>query len=168
MSRKTAVYAGTFDPPTYGHAWMIGKGYVLFYELIVAIGINPDKRCMFTLEERLEMLRQYETGHPNMRFETFENKYLVRFARDARATHILRGIRSVADFEYERTLRYLNEDFDPGITTVFLMPPREIADISSSIVKGLVGPDDWEQVVKQFVSPFVFDKLKERHHASTR
>ena len=74
---------------------------------------------------------------------------------------MLRGIRTAGDYEYERTMRYVNSDLNPGITTVFLQPPREFVEISSSVVKGLIGPDGWETAVKRYVPDPVFEKLRE-------
>jgi len=156
---KRAVYAGSFDPLTRGHLWMIEEGARLFDELIVAIGTNPDKSYTFTVEERLRMLRESLIEKDGVSIDQFENKFLVHYAKTAEATHILRGIRSEHDYSYERGMRYINGDLQPGIGTVFLMPPREIAEVSSSFVKGLVGPDGWEEVVRQYVSESVYEMI---------
>jgi pantetheine-phosphate adenylyltransferase len=154
-----AVYAGSFDPLTVGHLWMIEEGCRIFSKLRVAIGINPDKKYYFSLEERLEMLTASTRGFRNVSIGSFSNLYLVDYAQEIGATHILRGIRSQADFEFERTMRNINGDFDPGITTVFLMPPRDIAEVSSSMVKGLMGPQGWERIVKRYVPGAVYQRL---------
>lgn len=147
---KRAVYAGSFDPITNGHLWMIEQGVRLFDELVVAIGSNPDKRYTFTLAERMTMVRESLRHLPRVRVESFERQFLVHYAHSIGAQYILRGIRSQADYEYERGMRHLNNDLRPDIITVFLMPPREIAEVSSSMVKGLVGPEGWEEVVRQY------------------
>lgn len=159
---KRAVYAGSFDPLTRGHLWMIEEGARLFDELIVAIGTNPDKSYTFSMEERLRMLRESLIEKDGVSIEHFENKFLVHYAKKAEATHILRGIRSEHDYSYERGMRYINGDLQPGIGTVFLMPPREIAEVSSSFVKGLVGPEGWEEVVRQYVSEPVYKMILEK------
>lgn len=153
---KIAVYAGSFDPITNGHLWMIEQGVKLFDQLIVAIGTNPDKRYTFSLEERLHLIAQVVGGLPNVRIDHFEKQFLVHYANAVGASYILRGIRSEGDYEYERVFRHLNSDQRPEITTVFLMPPRAIAEVSSSLVKGFVGPDGWETIVQQYVPPAVF------------
>ncbi|HLX72848.1 MAG TPA: pantetheine-phosphate adenylyltransferase, partial [Verrucomicrobiae bacterium] len=130
--KRLAVYAGSFDPLTVGHLWMIEQGVALFDELVVAIGINPEKRYTFTLEDRLVMLREASRRFRNLTVTSFSNSYLIDYAREIGATHILRGIRSGGDYEYERTMRNINGDLDPAICTVFLMPPRPIAEVSSS------------------------------------
>ncbi|WP_028452079.1 pantetheine-phosphate adenylyltransferase [Chitinilyticum aquatile] len=156
---RRAVYAGSFDPLTNGHLWMIERGVSLFDEMIVAIGENPDKRYTFSTAERVELLRDGLQHLPKVRIEVFENRYLVDFARERQAHYILRGIREAADYEYERKMRYVNADLAPHIDTVFLMPPRSIAEISSTMVKGLVGPLGWEQVVAHYVPPPVLQHL---------
>ena len=84
---------------------------------------------------------------------------MINFAQALGATHVLRGIRSESDYEYERTMRYINGDLDGTICTVFLMPPRDIAEVSSSMVKGLVGPQGWQKVVRKYVPDPVYARL---------
>src|SRR5678815_4749786 len=157
--RRVGVYAGSFDPLTIGHMWMIEQGASLFDKLLVAIGSNPDKRYTFTVDERLTMLRE-SVGHFKTVTEmSFTNRYLMDFARSVRATHVLRGIRSGSDYEFERSMRYINGDIEKNICTVFLMPPRDIAEVSSSMVKGLVGPKGWQSVVRKYVPPDVYRRL---------
>lgn len=157
--KRLGVYAGSFDPLTVGHLWMIEQGVSLFDRLVVAVGINPDKRYSFPLEERMTMLRLSLRRFKNVSVTSFSNRYLIDYAGLIGASHILRGIRSSADFEYERTMRNINGDFDPKICSVFLMPPRDIAEVSSSMVKGLVGPKGWEKVVQQYVPSAVYQRL---------
>src|SRR5215469_4892597 len=154
--RRLAVYAGSFDPLTVGHLWMIEQGVALFDELVVAIGINPEKRYTFTLEDRLAMLREALRPFRNLTVTSFSNSYLIDYAQEIGATHILRGIRSGSDYEYERTMRNINGDLDAGICTIFLMPPRDIAEVSSSMVKGLIGPKGWRRVVRKYVPEPVY------------
>ncbi len=162
MSR--VVYAGSFDPPTTGHVWMIQEGARLFQSIVVAVGTNPEKDNTFTVEERIAMLSAIMNDLPdsNIQVDVFDNRYLVDYARSMGADYILRGIRSPADFEYERVMRHVNADICPDITTVFLMPPREIAEVSSSLVKGMVGPKGWEETVQRFVPDEVFKQLCKR------
>ncbi len=162
---KLGVYAGSFDPLTIGHTWMIEQGVRLFDRLVVAIGTNPDKRCAFSLEDRLEMLRASTWRHRMIKVETFSNQFLITYAKSIGASHILRGVRSQSDYEYERVMRNINGDLSREITTVFLMPPRGIADISSSMVKGLIGPAGWETIVRDYVPKPVFQKLIKAYRA---
>jgi pantetheine-phosphate adenylyltransferase len=160
--KRLGVYAGSFDPLTIGHLWMIEQGAGLFDRLTVAVGINPDKRYTFSLEERLDMLRESLKDYGNVSVSSFSNHYLIDYARLTGATHILRGIRSESDYEYERTMRNINGDMDSKICSVFLMPPRDIAEVSSSMVKGLVGPKGWRAVVRKYVPEPVFRRFREQ------
>lgn len=156
---KRAVYAGSFDPVTNGHLWMIHESVELFDELVVAIGMNPDKYCSFSAEDRAEMLRETTMQYSNLRVEIFGNQFLVNYAQEIGANYIVRGIRTASDYEYERAMRYVNSDLYPDITTVFLLPPREYAEVSSTMVKGLVGPKGWEEVIHQYVPDAVYKRL---------
>lgn len=167
MEERLAVYAGSFDPPTVGHLWMIRQGANIFDRLHVALGVNPDKRAMFGVDERLEMLREISRDLSNVTVHSFTNQFLVRYAESVGARYVLRGIRSTADFEFERAMRNINSDHAPQVTTVFLVPPRDIAEVSSSFVKGLVGPDGWEELVKHYVAPPVFERIMRKRHAGT-
>ncbi|MBV8466285.1 MAG: pantetheine-phosphate adenylyltransferase [Burkholderiales bacterium] len=158
---KRAVYAGSFDPVTNGHLWMIERGYELFDEMIVAIGVNPEKRATFNVQEREAMLREVTCHLPNLKVASFENQFLVNYARSVGANYILRGIRNSADYEFERTMRYINSDLVPEVATVFLMPPRDYAEVSSTMIKGLVGPDGWEEVLRKYVPPAVHRRFIE-------
>jgi pantetheine-phosphate adenylyltransferase len=151
----TAVYAGSFDPITNGHLWMIDQGRQLFSKLVVAIGINPEKKYLFPLADRIEMLRQATVQYPNVRIASFENLFLVNYARQIGAGFILRGIRNEQDYSYERGMRYVNADFDGNVQTIFLIPPRQLVEVSSSFVKGLVGPTGWESMLLNYVPPAV-------------
>jgi pantetheine-phosphate adenylyltransferase len=158
--KRFGVYAGSFDPLTIGHVWMVEQGSRLFDRLTVAVGINPEKRYTFSLEDRLEMLRESLKDYKNLSLGSFSNLYLIDYARSIGATHILRGIRSESDYEYERTMRNVNGDMDPKICSVFLMPPRDIAEVSSSMVKGLAGPNGWQKVVRKYVPEPVYRRFK--------
>jgi len=156
---RRAVYPGSFDPPTNGHLYVIREGARLFDELVVAVGTNPDKRYSFSIDKRAETLREAVCHLPNVTVAEMGNVFLVDFARSVRASHILKGLRDESDFRLERTMRNVNADMAADVTTVFVMPPREMADVSSSFVKGLVGPEGWEKVVARYVPPSVVEAL---------
>lgn len=163
--KRTAVYAGSFDPLTNGHLWMIRKAASLFDQVIVAVGTNPDKKYTFSHGERLRMISEALEKDPDIKIADFHNRFLVDFACEHGATVMIRGIRSAQDYEYERVMRHINADMAPAITTVFLMPPRDIAELSSSMVKGLIGPVGWEDQVRRYVPENVFVLLKELYEA---
>ncbi|MDB6112608.1 MAG: coaD [Pedosphaera sp.] len=165
---RLSVYAGSFDPLTIGHVWMIEQGIRLFDQVVVAIGVNPDKKYAFELAERVEMLRSSTKRYRTVKVDTFSNQFLITYARSIGASHILRGIRSESDYEYERVMRNINGDLNREISTVFLMPPRGIAEISSSMVKGLIGPGGWEAIVREYVPKPVFEKLIKAHRAKLK
>lgn len=112
--------------------------------------------------------RSYELTAPyrNVTGAAFDNQFLVKYARAIEVSYMIRGIRTEGDYEFERRMRYLNSDLDPDITTIFFIPPREIAEISSSTIKGLVGPEGWEAVVACYVRAVVYHALIERFGAS--
>lgn len=159
---RTAVYAGSFDPPTNGHLWMIEQGLGMFDRLIVAVGNNPAKSYSFTVKERLEFLRASTTPSKALVIAHFDNRYLVDYAKKMGAKNILRGIRSANDYEFERVMRHINADMAPEVNTVFLMPPRDIAELSSNMIKGLIGPVGWEEIVRRYVPDAVFRVLEAR------
>lgn len=161
--RGLAVYAGSFDPPTTGHLWMIEQGARLFEKLIVAVGINPEKRYAYALEQRLNWLRGMTSEIENVEVNHFHNLFLARYAAELGASYILRGVRSEADFGYERAMRHVNADLNPGVTTVFLMPPREFAEVSSSLVKGMIGPRGWESAVRPYLPSSVYEDVVRTH-----
>lgn len=155
---------------TEGHLWMISRGSHLFDKLIVAVGTNPVKKYTFTVEERMQMIqRERDITHmiigdaPVVEVAQFSNQLLINYAKSRDAGYLLRGIRSVKDYEFEKETRHFNSDIDYNIDTVFLMPPRDIAEISSSAIKGLVGFEGWEKVAGKYVPENVLLKLKEKH-----
>ena len=160
---KKAVYAGSFDGMTNGHLWMVKQGSKLFDELIVAVGTNPEKKrgCTFSLDERYDMAKRVIRDFPNVKADHFENQYLVRYAKSVGAQYLLRGIRCEEDYEYERGTRYGNRAMDPTIETVFLIPPKNLTEIKSSFVKGMVGYEGWESQVKKRVPRPVYKKFLE-------
>jgi pantetheine-phosphate adenylyltransferase len=156
------VYAGSFDPPTNGHLWMIDRGAMMFDQLTVAIGENSEKKCMFTIAERKAMLSEISKKHKNISITSFENELLINYARSINAQYILRGIRSYKDYEYEKAIREVNEDLDKDILTIFLIPSNVVSNISSSLVKGLIGSKGWERAVKRYVPECVFEELMKK------
>lgn len=161
MSR-IGIYAGSFDPPTLGHLWMIRQGAAMFDELVVALAVNPEKTPFLSAEARREALLEMLADAPErdrVRVEVVAQGFLIDFAREAGATHLLRGVRNSKDFEYEKTMARMNARMEPDIRTVFLMPPGELEEISSSLVRGFVGVPGWERWVAACVHPAVFERI---------
>ena len=158
---KTAVYAGSFDPVTNGHLWIIEQASKIFDKVIVAIGENPEKKYTFSLEDRTEMLHIMTKNILNVEITYFHNELLVNYAKRVGAQFIVRGIRNYSDYEYEKNMRYINSDLSQDVNIVFLIPPRNYAEVSSSLVKGLVGSIGWEEIAKQYLPQIVLNKLKE-------
>lgn len=157
------VYAGSFDPPTNGHVWMIDQGAQLFDELIVAVAKHPEKEYTFSIDERLGWLEEIAARHDNVKVASIQNEFLAHYAKGAEANFVIRGIRNEDDYQYERGMRYVNSDLNPELTSIFLMPPRALCELSSSFVKGMIGPDGWEPVVERYVPGDVFDRLRLFH-----
>lgn len=137
MSKKIALYPGTFDPITNGHFDIIERALNLFDEVIVAVAISQDKKPMFTLQERINMTQRAVAHLENIRVVGFDN-LTVDLAKEHNATVLIRGLRAVSDFEYELQLGYLNNSLDDTLETVYLMPKLQHAFISSSIVRNLL------------------------------
>ena len=134
MKDVTAIYPGTFDPLTNGHLDLIERGSKIFDQLIVAVLVNAEKDPVFTLEERLEMLRQFTAKYDNVRIDTFGG-LLVDYAKQVNAKALLRGIRAISDYEYELQMALMNRRLHPEIETTFMMTGAEYSYLSSSIVK---------------------------------
>ncbi len=131
---RTAVYAGSFDPPTCGHVDIIRRASALFDHLVVAVAGNVRKNALFTPEERVELLREVLRDDPRVEVERIDG-LLVDYARQRGATAIVRGLRAVGDFEYEFQMACMNHHLAPTVETVFLMTAQEYFYVSSSLVK---------------------------------
>jgi pantetheine-phosphate adenylyltransferase len=132
-----AIYPGTFDPPTNGHLDLIARGSKLFDHLTVAILNNPVKNPLFTVDERVEMLKESTRQLGNVSVATFEG-LMVDFAKQNGATAVLRGIRAITDYEYEFQMALMNRRLAPEIETVFLQPAGRYSFVSSRLVKEVV------------------------------
>ena len=157
MSVK-ALYPGTFDPPTNGHIDLIQRGAKLFDHLTVAILNNPVKNPLFTVEERVEMLKESTAALANVSVATFDG-LMVEFARQQGASAVLRGIRAICDYEYEFQMALMNRRLAPEIETVFLQPAGRYSFVSSRMLKEVFsfGGD-----VSGLVPPNVLKRLRGR------
>jgi pantetheine-phosphate adenylyltransferase len=134
----TAIYPGSFDPITNGHLDLIERGCCLFDKLIVAILRNETKQPLFSVEERIDMLREVVDGYANVVVDSFEG-LLVDYAAENGATVLLRGIRAISDYEYELQMALMNRRLRPEIETVFMMATEAHSFISSRLVKEVFG-----------------------------
>jgi pantetheine-phosphate adenylyltransferase len=153
-----AIYPGTFDPPTNGHLDLIERGAKIFDHLVVAILRNSAKDPLFTVEERVEMLKEVTAGIDNVSVATF-NGLMVEFARRQGASAVLRGIRAISDYEFEFQMALMNRRLAPEIETVFLQPAGRFSFVSSRLVKEVVSLDG---DVTGLLPPNVLERLRAR------
>jgi pantetheine-phosphate adenylyltransferase len=156
---RTAIYPGSFDPPTRGHEDLIRRAAALSEHLIVAVAINPNKAPLFTVEERLTMLKAVVGSETHVELASFAG-LLADFARDREACIVIRGLRAVSDFEYEFQMALMNRTLNADLETVFLVPSVDLTYLSSSMVRevarfggkldGLVSPPVAEALRARF------------------
>ncbi len=154
---RRAIYPGSFDPITNGHLDLIERAARLFDEVIVAVLINPAKTPLFTVQERVEIIREVVRS-PHVRVDTFDG-LLVEYARRVGAQVIIRGIRAISDYEYEFQMALMNRRLDPTIETIFMMPAEPYTYLSSRLVKEVCGLGG---DITGLVPPIVERKMKER------
>jgi len=158
LNKGTAIYPGSFDPPTNGHLDLIQRGSKIFEELVVAILRNSEKSPMFSVSERREMLRELTADLSNVRIDTFDG-LMVEYAKSIDAMCVLRGIRAISDYEYELQMAFMNRNLEPTLETVFMMPAVKYSYVSSRLVREVAqagGP------VKGLVPEIVEQKLREK------
>ncbi len=155
---RIAVYPGSFDPPTRGHEDLVRRSLALCDKLIVAVATNSSKEPLFSLEQRLALLREVIGGDTRVSVTTFDG-LLVEFARSVGATMVVRGLRAVSDFDYEFQMALMNRQLNDQVESVFLVPAVDLTFLSSSIVREVAryGGD-----VSHLVHPSVARALKER------
>jgi pantetheine-phosphate adenylyltransferase len=155
-SHAIAIYPGSFDPVTKGHLDLIARGSEIFDRLIVAVTQNSEKDPLFTVEERVEMLKAVTADRKNVEVDVFTG-LLVAYARKREARVLLRGIRAVSDYEYELQMAMMNRKIEPHVETVFMLPAEAYGYLSSRMVKEVArlgGP------VKDLVPAIVEEKLR--------
>ena len=161
MKKVTAIYPGSFDPPTNGHLDLIERGSHIFDELVVAILRNAEKTPLFSVGERRRMLEQLTEDFKNVRVDVFDG-LTADYAARVKASAVLRGIRALSDYEYELQMALMNRKLRPDLETVFMMPAEQYSYLSSRLVRevarlggtitGLV-PDIVEQRLKEKLDP---------------
>jgi pantetheine-phosphate adenylyltransferase len=154
----TAVYPGSFDPPTNGHLDLIGRASKLYNRLLIAILRNESKQPLFTVAERMDMLREIVRDYDNVEVVSFDG-LLVHFAQERGAQVIVRGIRAISDYEYELQMTLMNRRLCPEVETVFLMAGEAYSFISSKLVKEVIrlGGN-----ISGLVPPSVVERLEAR------
>lgn len=132
--KKIAIYPGTFDPLTNGHLDLVERALRIFDEVIIAVAPSQRKQPLFTIEERLKLIRDAIKGVERVKVEAF-NGLLVEYVNRKKGVAILRGLRAVSDFEYELQMAHMNRRLDTNVETVFMMPSEEYSFLTSSMVK---------------------------------
>ena len=155
---KTCVFAGTFDPITKGHAFVVNKCLEVFDKVVVAIGVNPDKKPMFSLEQRKQMITLAFKGEKRVEIATFEGM-LTDFMKKNDIQVNVRGIRDMDDYKYETTMERYNRDMYPEMTTIYIPTPKELVHISSSAMRNILGlKGDASEYLPQGVWEFIKEK----------
>ena len=154
-----ALYPGTFDPLTNGHLDLIKRSVRMFDKVVVAIFENPAKGPLFSVEERRRLIEESTRGLSNIEIDTFSNTLLVFYAKQRQAHVIIRGLRAIADFEYEFQMTLRNRRLDEDIETVFLMPREEYTYVASRLIKEVAA---YGGNVEELVPPPVALALKEK------
>jgi pantetheine-phosphate adenylyltransferase len=156
--KRIVIYPGTFDPITYGHIDVIERASLLFDTIIVSAAGSTSKKTMFSIDERIDMVKQSVKGIKNVGVTSF-NKLVVDYAKSQNACAIIRGLRAISDFEYEFQMALTNRKLAEDITTVFLMPNEKFTYLNSTLVREIAtfGGD-----VSPFVPGYVLKKLKEK------
>lgn len=159
---RTAVFTGTFDPLTLGHLDIIRRGRMLFDHVVVAVGINPNKTALFTIDERVTLARAVVAPFENVSVESFE-ELTVQFVRRIGARVILRGLRTLSDMEYEFGMTLTNQRLDPEVETVFLMADGEYSHVSSTLIKQVArfgGEASLSRFVPESLIEPIMDKMR--------
>ena len=157
---KISIYPGSFDPITYGHIDIIERAAKISEKLIVAVLNNPEKKSLFTVDERVEMIKKSIESFDNIEVECFDG-LLVDYAKKKNANIIIRGLRAVTDFEYELQLAQTNRELYKDLDTVFLLTNLQYSYLSSSAVKQVAS---YKGDIDKFVPPYVAKKIREKYN----
>ena len=160
LNKHIAVYTGTFDPVHHGHLDIISRGSLLFEQLIVGVGINPDKEPFFDQDERVELVKAVIRPYPNVTVRPFTS-LAVAFVREVGARVMLRGLRTTSDMENEFTMSLMNLSLDPEIETVFLMAKEAFSHVSSTLLRQ-IATFGGGNLLETFLPPVVKDALQAR------
>lgn len=156
----TAVYPGTFDPVTNGHLDLIKRGLNIFDSLIVAVAHNPFKKPIFSVEERVDFIKESTGGMKGLSVVSFDG-LLIDFMKEKRSKIIIKGLRAISDFEYELQLSLMNRKLDSSIETVFMMPSEEYTFLSSKIIKEVASlAGNVSEMVPDVVAKALYKKFR--------
>ncbi len=149
---KTAIYAGSFDIFTVGHKFIADEALSVFDKLYIAIGTNPGKKSLFSLEDKIQMIKNSYPDNSKVEVVSFENQFLVNFCRNNDIGFVVRGLRNVEDLEYEKQINFMNNKINSKVKTIYFIPPTELSNVSSSLVKSLIGLPEWQFIVPDMLA----------------
>ena len=158
---KIGLYPGSFDPITYGHIDIIERALKIFDQLIVLVSVNPRKQTLFTPDERIDMIQHVLAHKKDMVTIHTSHTLTVNHARELGATHIIRGLRALTDFEYEFQMTHANRALDDSIDSLFLMTDHKYSYLSSTSVKEIAM---FNGDLSTFVPPYVQAQVQKKHH----
>jgi pantetheine-phosphate adenylyltransferase len=132
--QRIAIFPGSFDPITIGHVDIIKRALPLFDKIIISVGLNSEKKYFFSLEKRIQWIQKVFIKNPKIEVKSY-NKLTVEFAKDSNAQFLIRGLRNISDFEFEKTMAHANSELNPSIESVFLLTKPKYSFITSTIVR---------------------------------
>lgn len=158
---KIAVFPGSFDPITIGHVDIVKRSIPLFDRIIIAIGVNTQKKYLFSLEQRMAWIQSVFKDYPSVEVSHY-NGLTINYCKEIGAEYLLRGIRSASDFEYEKTIAHLNHSMESGIETILMLSPPEYSSISSTIVREIIlGKGDVSKFVPKQIVKSISDNIEQ-------
>jgi len=158
---KVGLYPGSFDPITHGHVDIAKRALKIFDKLVILVSVNPEKQTIFTKDERIDMIEHVLEAFNDRIEVTFSDKLTVHAAKALNASHIIRGLRAVTDFEYEFQMTHANRELDKGIDSIFFMTDNKYSFLSSTAVKEIA---QLNGDLTAFVPPYVNEKLQAKFH----
>jgi pantetheine-phosphate adenylyltransferase len=138
--QRIAIFPGSFDPITIGHVDIIKRALPLFDKIIISVGLNSEKKYFFSLEKRIQWIQKVFIKNPKIEVKSY-NKLTVEFAKDSNARFLIRGLRNISDFEFEKTMAHANSELNPSIESVFLLTKPKYSFITSTLVRDTIRND---------------------------